>query len=137
MRSGADRKFISVHLRGGHWNYSRRYPEKFNVFRPSLDPDSDYQVGDESIRTEIINSYDNSILYTDFIVSELIGMLEEKGGHATPTYTADHGEDLLDDDRNLFAHGRITKDSVEVPLLIWLSDSYAARFPAAGRRRCD
>ena len=129
LGADADRKFIVVHLRGSHWNYSRRHPDAFDVFRPSLNPDRDYQVGDASIRTETINSYDNSILYTDTILAEIIGMLAADGGHASLTYTSDHGENLLDDDRNHFAHGSVTPYTVEVPLLVWLSDSYAARFP--------
>jgi len=83
-----------------------------------------------SIRREAANAYDNSILYTDFILSKVIRMLEDHGGLATLTYTPDHGEDLLDDERNLFGHGAITEYSVEVPLLIWLSDAYRERFPA-------
>lgn len=100
----------------------------FDVFRPSQDPDLEYWIGDRSLRPEIANAYDNSIRYTNFLVSEVIATLREYGGHSALMYVSDHGENLLDDERDLIGHGATTVYDMRIPLLVWLSDAYAEKF---------
>lgn len=53
----------------------------------------------------MMNTYDNSILYTDFILHTLIQMLDSTEQCACLIYMPDHGENLCDDDRKLWVHG--------------------------------
>ncbi len=59
------KKFLVLHTTGSHWNYSARYPENFAKFTPTID-DTIKQDPATCDRKELLNSYDNSILYTDF-----------------------------------------------------------------------
>ena len=57
------KKFIVMHSTGSHWNYSSRYPKEFEKFTPSIDQNAKIDASGCS-REELVNSYDNSILYT-------------------------------------------------------------------------
>ena len=77
-------------------------------------------------RQKIVNSYDNTILYTDFFLGSLISKLDRINKDAVLLFVADHGENLYDDNRKYFAHGTEvpTKYEYHIPYFIWYSDSY-------------
>lgn len=121
--------FIVLHTMGSHWEYNRRYPRDFDVFQPSVyaDPNNTVSpVNKEAIR----NSYDNSILYTDFIIHSVIGLVNRSADIAAVTYISDHGEDLFDTfaDRPDF-HFRPSAATLRVPLFIWTSQSFKDVYP--------
>ena len=89
--------FIVFHSYGSHFNYKERYPEEFAKFQPANATEVEYKNKDQ-----LINAYDNSILYTDYFLHSLIGILKNSGADATMIYSPDHGEDLLDDNRKRF-----------------------------------
>ena len=86
--------FIVFHTYGSHFNYKERYPEEFAKFQPANATEVEYKNKDQ-----LINAYDNSVLYTDYFLHSLIGILKNSGADATMIYSPDHGEDLLDDSR--------------------------------------
>lgn len=114
---------IYFHLMGSHGpTYYKRYPESFKIFRPTCDT-SDLQ---NCTREEIINSYDNTILFTDYIMAELIKKLDTYTEYDTALiYMSDHGESL--GEKGIYLHGMpyaIAPDTqTHVPFLLWLSDS--------------
>ena len=78
------------------------------------------------------NAYDNSILYTDFFLSETIQYLRGlRGTSSALLYCADHGEDILDDRRERFLHASPTTTAYQlyVASLAWFSDAYRQNFP--------
>ncbi|RUQ46791.1 phosphoethanolamine transferase CptA, partial [Corynebacterium pseudodiphtheriticum] len=88
----AERKFIVVHLLGTHMSYQYRYPETFEKF-------TDRQGVPEGISDEqlpIYNSYDNAVLYNDFVVSSLIKDYAKTDPNGFLLYLSDHGEDVYD-----------------------------------------
>lgn len=121
------KRFIILHTIGSHFRYNYRYPENFKHFLPTLEKGLSIEnTTDLESKNEIINSYDNSIIYTDFILNKVIKKLEAKNTNSFMYYISDHGENLFDNDKKKLLHGfeTPTRFEVEIPLLIWTSDKY-------------
>lgn len=125
-----DKKFIVFHGLGSHYDYSTRYPDSFDYFKPSnktvFSQATDYRKKDI-----IINSYDNSILYTDNLLDSIITLTKLQNAVSAVYYISDHGENLFDDDRHLSQHGYPvpSKYIAHVPFFIWYSDSLQKMMP--------
>lgn len=130
IQSNEDKKFIIIHTLGSHYNYSHRYPKFFDIFRPSLNDIRHYSMQDKKYRIELINSYDNSILYTDYILNEIIENLKtQEKTESFVFYSSDHGEDLFDDECTKSGHGNTTIYNYEIASFIWYSDLYKQNNP--------
>ena len=120
--------FLLVHTIGSHYRYLLRYPPSFTKFQPVSDRNRNL-VGSTDDEL-LINEYDNSILYTDFIINQIIETVKAERVEATITYVSDHGENLNDDDRGLYFHSyNPTKYTIKVPMFLWLSDQFIQKFP--------
>ncbi|CAM3616221.1 Phosphoethanolamine transferase EptA [Vibrio aerogenes CECT 7868] len=120
-------KLVVLHLIGSHGpTYYRRYPEKFNFFTPDC-PRADIE---NCTHEQLVNSYDNTIRYTDYVVSQTINQLKklEKQYDTALVYLSDHGESL--GESGLYLHGMpysLAPDyQKKVPLMMWLSDDFKA-----------
>ena len=113
--------FIVLHTYGSHFNYMERYPRTMAFFKP--DSKSDAKAEN---RRDLLNAYDNTIRYTDFVLHSIITRLQQQGGMSAMLYTSDHGENIFDDSRKLFLHAspRASRYELEVPFLVWTSQSY-------------
>lgn len=120
------KQFIVLHTYGSHFRYSDRYPEDFAHFTPDNCVDAS-----ASNRPILINAYDNTILYTDYVLSEIITAAAKAGCKAAVVYSTDHGEDIFDDSRERFLHASPTPTAMQlhVPVLCWLSDECIAQSP--------
>lgn len=118
--------FFVLHTYGSHFNYKERYPRTFSKFMP----DNATKVA-VSNKQELINAYDNSILYTDYFLHQLIEDLQQTEDCTALFYTADHGEDLLDDNRKRFLHAspNPTYYQLHIPIFVWMSGNYQASYP--------
>ena len=123
------KKLIVLHSLGSHWNYSHRYPKEFDKWQPSLYGVDKPVYTDTKIKPQLNNSYDNSILYTDWFLSQVIGRLKETTQLTSMVYVADHGQTLYDGTCNLAFHGHNTQYEFHVPALVWYSDEYRVRYP--------
>jgi glucan phosphoethanolaminetransferase (alkaline phosphatase superfamily) len=114
------RKFIVLHSAGSHYDYDDRYPDSFKKFQPTCDG----RGVENCTKQEITNSYDNSVLYTDYFLNEIITRL--KGKNAIMLYVADHSESLGED--GVFLHGTDTHsnrpEQFEIPLIFWASEKF-------------
>ena len=120
-----NKKFIVIHTLGSHYNYIHRYTKDFNVFRPSLNDIDHYSLQDKKNKTQLTNSYDNSILYTDYVLNKIIETLKnEKNTESFLFYSSDHGEDLFDNDCEKSGHGNTTIYNYEIAAFAWYSDLY-------------
>ena len=91
-------RFIVLHLGGGSHgpNYQKRIPKEFQRFHPMcLDAD----VVNQCTVDELYNSYDNTILYTDYVLGKIINRLDSSGVPYVFIYVSDHGESLMENDR--------------------------------------
>lgn len=111
------KSMMMVHLMGNHPYYGDRYPEKFNHFSAK-----DYESYPKNQRLKR-RLYDNSVLYNDSIINEIIKMTD--GRKAMVLYFSDHGSDIYDSDPKYCGHGRTNKKSVaacqKVPILMYVS----------------
>lgn len=113
--------FIVLHTIGSHGpTYYKRYPDSFRKFTPTCDT-AEIQ---KCTREEIINTYDNTILYTDYVVSRAINILK-KFPHIESglLYVSDHGESL--GENNIYLHGLpysvAPEEQIKVPMILWMS----------------
>jgi glucan phosphoethanolaminetransferase (alkaline phosphatase superfamily) len=125
----APKKLIVLHTLGNHWNYSHRYPKQYDKWQPSLFGVTNPAHTDLKLKPEINNSYDNSILYTDWFLSQVITALKASKQLAAMMYVSDHGQTLYDDSCNLAFHGHNTQYEFHVPGLVWYSDLYRSAHP--------
>lgn len=120
--AGQPRKPFAVvlHTKGSHYLYTQRYPRSFARWQPEC-MSTDHGCSGE----QFLNSFDNSILYTDHVLAETIALL--KSHKALLVYASDHGESISD---NAHFHGtprRIAPpEQRAVPLIFWASDRFLA-----------
>lgn len=129
MHDPAERKLIVLHTLGSHWNYSQRYPRQFDRFQPSLFGVDKPAYTDLKLKAEISNSYDNAILYTDWLLAQVIAQLKATPAATAMMYVADHGQTLYDGSCKLAFHGHNTQFEFHVPGLVWYSDAYGDAYP--------
>ncbi len=113
------RKLIILHTTGSHWNYINRYPKQFEKFTPVCNKYDD-PMGCPII--SLINSYDNSIYYTDYILWQFIELLKDK--NVFFTYVSDHGESLGENESYQHGGTEFKLEQYSVPFIVWLSDSF-------------
>lgn len=129
MQDAAPKKLIVLHTLGNHWNYSHRHPKEYDKWRPSLYGVANPAYTDRSVKEQLNNSYDNSILYTDWFLSEVIGALKSSSSMAAMMYVSDHGQTLYDGNCGYAFHGHNTQFEFHVPALVWYSDLYRMTHP--------
>ncbi|WP_342120776.1 phosphoethanolamine transferase [Pseudoduganella sp. OTU4001] len=130
LADAAPKKLIVLHSLGSHWNYSQRHPKEFDKWQPSLFGINKPVYTDLKIKPQLNNSYDNSILYTDWFLAQVIGKLKASGQLASMVYVADHGQTLYDGACRLAFHGHNTQYEFHVPAFMWYSEQYRERYPA-------
>ncbi|MBV6821828.1 sulfatase-like hydrolase/transferase [Pseudomonas sp. PD9R] len=113
QNSDAEKQAIFIHIKGSHFEYSRRYPEGFDKFKPSTD----------TFKDKTIAEYNNTILYTDWLLSTFIKRLESSEKPSVLFYASDHGENMMDDARGLLGHGLGNKYDLPVSAFIWASSN--------------
>ena len=116
-----DKQLIVLHCSTSHGpTYNEKYPAEFEKFTPvcqtvevaNADPD------------ELMNAYDNTIVYTDYLIHSVIEILKEiPGRRSSMFFVSDHGESLGEE--NLFMHGMpmkvAPKQQYEIPFIVWNS----------------
>lgn len=117
---------LVLHIIGSHGpTYYLRYPEQHRRFIPDCQR-SDIQ---NCTHQQLVNTYDNTILYTDYIVSQVVKELEgeSKQFDTAMLYISDHGESL--GESGMYLHGTpysfAPGEQTKVPLLAWLSNGFA------------
>lgn len=119
----ANKKFIVLHLMGSHSPKAKRYPKQFEKF---IDWNG---IERKSFHTEwrkdLINSHDNSVLYTDYVLFNFIKKLKERNLYSVLLYFSDHGEELYDY-RDFWGHaeGNASIYSMDIPFILWVSEKY-------------
>ena len=115
---------IVLHLMGSHGpTYYRRYPQRFSTFLPDCQQ-SDIQ---NCTSEQLVNTYDNTIHYSDYVISEVVNKLAKfTKNNTTPVnaemiYVSDHGESL--GEHGLYLHGFpyaiAPNEQIHIPMLFW------------------
>ena len=115
---------VVLHQLGNHGPvYYKRYPDSFRKFLPACESS---ELGDCS-REQIVNAYDNGILYTDDVLARAIHLLGQQAGRDTAlVYLSDHGESL--GEGGLYLHGMpyaiAPDEQKKVPMTMWFSPGF-------------
>lgn len=123
LASKKDKILIVLHTSTSHGpTYNKKYPEKFNKFTPVCESVELAKCTQE----ELLNAYNNTIVYTDYILSTLINELKQlETYNSAMFYVSDHGESL--GENNLYMHGLpvsiAPKEQLEIPFIVWLSNN--------------
>ena len=120
--SDSTKVFVVIHAYTNHGpSYNTDYPAEFEVFTPVS---STVEMAKVS-REELDNAYDNSIVYTDWLIHSVIETLREiPDRRSCMIFVSDHGESL--GENNLYMHGvplaMAPKEQIEIPFVVWTSD---------------
>ena len=116
---------VVMHQMGSHGPaYFKRTPAEFKTFTPECTDTSLSQCD----RAQVVNAYDNTIVYTDHFLSRVIAWLktQEKTSTTAMLYVSDHGESL--GEKNMYLHGLpysvAPPEQTTVPLITWLSPGF-------------
>ncbi|OCG03138.1 phosphoethanolamine transferase EptA [Gilliamella sp. wkB112] len=115
---------IILHMLGSHGpNYYQRYPARFKQFIPTCDTN---QINNCDL-VSLVNTYDNTIVYTDFIINQTIELLQKKQFNSMVIYLSDHGESLGENGLYLhsFPYSIAPEQQTLVPFIMWISNPYA------------
>lgn len=115
------RNLIVIHSIGSHWWYNAHYPKSAARWKPELTS----RVITENSRQQFINSYDNTVLYSDSFWHQVRERLRHR--NAIVIYLSDHGENLGEDGQ--YTHANDTKEVRNAACWIWCSDKYKSRYP--------
>lgn len=116
---------LVFHQIGSHGPaYYERYPKEFEKFKPAC------HTGElqDCSREEVLNAYDNTILYTDYVLDGIIQRLQERqdSHDVAMLYVSDHGEST--GENGLYLHGTpyliAPSQQTHVPMLLWASDGF-------------
>ncbi|MEZ3501094.1 kdo(2)-lipid A phosphoethanolamine 7''-transferase [Pantoea sp. KPR_PJ] len=111
---------VVLHTKGSHYLYSQRYPRSFARYQPEC-----MGVDETCSKAQLINAYDNSVLYVDSMLDSVLDQLRDK--KAIVFYAADHGESISE---NTHLHGTPRElappEQFRVPMMVWASDKYLA-----------
>ncbi|MBE6181388.1 MAG: phosphoethanolamine--lipid A transferase EptA [Rikenellaceae bacterium] len=116
------KQLIVLHTNTSHGpTYFKKYPTEFEVFKPVC---TTVEMS-KSNREELINAYDNTIVYTDYLIHTVIEKLRGlKNIRSCVVYISDHGESL--GENNLYMHGvpmiMAPAEQIEIPFIVWSSD---------------
>ncbi|WP_202845554.1 phosphoethanolamine transferase [Luteimonas saliphila] len=126
LGDGRRDRVVVLHMLGNHGpSYRDRYPPPFQRYRPVC---ASADLGRCS-RQQIVNAYDNALLYTDHLLATTIELLRRQPDYdAALLYVSDHGESL--GENGLYLHGFpwaiAPREQVQVPMVAWLSPGFAS-----------
>ena len=121
INDSAENSLIFLHLFGSHVEYKNRYPERFNHFTARDEKDTFHYEWLDDKMAQRRAEYDNSILYTDYVLDNVIRAVTTTSTPAIMIYFSDHGDEVYD-----FSNftGR-NSNTVQVPFIIYVNKRFA------------
>ena len=122
--SSKHKVLIVLHTSTSHGpKYADKYPKTFEVFKPVA---RNVEEGEKHVGM-LVNAYDNTILYTDYLLDSLIHTLRDMNDwRSAMIFISDHGESL--GENRMFMHGLpmklAPKEQYEIPFLVWTSKDF-------------
>jgi lipid A ethanolaminephosphotransferase len=122
--SASERVFVVLHQSGSHGPaYYEKYPPEFEYFRPVC---RSVELS-QCTHDELVNAYDNTIVYEDYFLSRVVDVLRQlKSTAALLIYMSDHGESL--GEYGIYLHGipyALSPDvQKDIPFIVWMSDEF-------------
>jgi len=123
VASDKNKILIVLHTSTSHGpTYYKKYPERFSIFTPEC---KNVELA-MCTQQELINAYDNTIVYTDYLLASVIEELKQLEDYkSSMIFVSDHGESL--GEKNLYMHGLpksiAPKEQFDIPFIVWTSDN--------------
>lgn len=113
-------KLVFLHLIGTHIGYDKRYPAAFDKFKDR--PKTKFP---KAKAYQLINHYDNAVLYNDFVVNQIIEDVKAKEENSFVVYFSDHGDEVYET-LDMAGHNEYygSKPMFEIPFVVWASQKY-------------
>ena len=130
LSDSAQSKFIVVQMMGSHAEYSQRYPLTFSIFKGCDYDDSHSFLSSD--KKQMLAEYDNSVLYNDSVVYELMRLFDNKD--AVIVYLSDHGEDVFRSSDDICDHATEFDDRhkyvvKQIPFMVYTSPLFREKHP--------
>lgn len=115
----ADKLLVVLHTSTSHGpTYNKKYPEAFERYVPVC---TTVEMS-KADHKELINAYDNTILYTDYLLHSIIEILGSVERNSAMIYISDHGESL--GEGNIYMHGMVSasmapREQLDIPFIVW------------------
>jgi glucan phosphoethanolaminetransferase (alkaline phosphatase superfamily) len=125
-------RLIGMHVMGSHWEYYLRYPKRFQRFGSAQKLSMlTSATTDRTMFDTLVDAYDNSVLYTDWFLQQVIEQARGLQVPATVTFIPDHGEASPSLDGGAVGHGaaRYVAAEFEIPAFIWVNAAYRKAHP--------
>jgi lipid A ethanolaminephosphotransferase len=121
LDASKDNNFMVIHLMGSHWYFGNRYPQTFGH---KFTPVCQAYASSECSEQEILNSYHNTIAYTDYVLSLILKELS--GKNAILIYASDHGFSLNENGifGNAYNGPDVPKEQLSIEMFGWMSPSF-------------
>jgi glucan phosphoethanolaminetransferase (alkaline phosphatase superfamily) len=116
MKNAEDSRLVILHTIGSHWYYNSHYTDEFQKFNPITGS----RIVSSNTAEEMINSYDNTVLYTDYFITQVIERLRDK--NAVMIYLSDHGEAL--GENGFWLHANEVEEAHNPACIVWFSEKY-------------
>lgn len=121
MNSKNEKRLIILHTIGSHWWYNSHFTDEFTYYQPIVKS----KILSSCTEEELINSYDNTIRYTDYFLSGIIERLKDI--NAVLIYLSDHGESL--GENGVWLHASDSPPIHNPAFFIWMSEQYKTKNP--------
>jgi glucan phosphoethanolaminetransferase (alkaline phosphatase superfamily) len=125
-------RFIGMHVMGSHWEYYRRYPKEFQRFGSAQRIATLTSAStDRSMVGDLTDAYDNSVLYSDWFLKQIIEQTRHLEVPVTVTFVPDHGEASASLDGGAVGHGaaRYVAAEFEIPAFVWVNQAFRRAHP--------
>ena len=123
LQDSAPKKIIFLHLAGSHTYYGFRFPKNFDIF----------QENNKNSFERAFDDYDNSIRYTDYVLSQIVKRIKKRQEQSFILYFSDHGDDVSLDPKSCHCHTtnpkKQTPPMYEIPFLLWFNSTYQKNNP--------
>jgi lipid A ethanolaminephosphotransferase len=125
IRNTQEDMLVVLHIKGSHGpSYYKRSPGNLKVFTPECTQDNIQDCPQQTI----VNAYDNTIVYTDYVLSKVIDLLQAQNSATAMLYVSDHGKSL--GESGLYLHGLpyalAPEEQTHVPMEFWASKEFLA-----------
>ena len=132
--STKDKVLIVLHSSTSHGpKYADKYPKEFEKYKPVA---KNVEEGEKNLDM-LVNAYDNTILYTDYLLDSIINTLRSlTDWNCAMLYVSDHGESL--GENKMFMHGvpmkLAPKVQYEIPFIVWTTTNFRNYKPISSQQ---
>jgi heptose-I-phosphate ethanolaminephosphotransferase len=117
---------VFLHMMGNHGAYKNRYPSSCKTYSGPL---AKGEFGANKYWAKNVNEYDNSVVYQDILINDVVSVINEYDGTSACLYFSDHSEDVFANKGHNASS--FTFEMTQTPLFAWFSEGYKSKYATA------